>query len=44
MFIDAKGLRIFVYQGIIDMRSGFQKLLYLVRDGMKGNINQGHLY
>jgi len=44
MFIDTKGLRIFVYQGVVDMRSGFEKLLYFVRDGMRGNINQGHLY
>jgi transposase len=44
MFIDTKGLRIFVYQEVIDMRSGFDRLLHFVRDRMKNNINQGHLY
>jgi transposase len=44
MFIDTKGLRIFVYQEAIDMRSGFDRLLHFVRDRMKNNINQGHLY
>ena len=44
MFIDAKGLRVFIYQEAIDMRSGFDRLLHFVRDRMKNNINQGHLY
>jgi transposase len=44
MFIATKGLRIFVYESVIDMRCGFEKLLHFVRDGMKNNINQGHLY
>lgn len=44
MFIESKGLRIFIYQELIDMRSGFEKLLHIVRDRMKGSINQGHLF
>jgi transposase len=44
MFIESKGLRVFLYQETIDMRSGFEKLLFYVRDKMKGQINQGHLY
>jgi transposase len=44
MFIDSKGLRVFLYQENIDMRSGFEKLTHYVRDVMKNNINQGHLY
>lgn len=28
----------------IDMRSGFDRLLYLVRARMKGQINQCHVY
>lgn len=44
MFIETKGLRVFVYQEVIDMRSGFEKLHYYVRDKMRNNINQGHLY
>lgn len=44
MFIETKGLRIFIYQEPIDMRCGFERLCYLVRERMKNNINQGHLY
>ncbi len=44
MFIETKGLRVFVYQEAIDMRSGFEKLHHYVRDKMRNNINQGHLY
>lgn len=44
MFIETKGLRIFVYQEVIDMRCGFEKLTHFIRDRMKGTINQGHLY
>ena len=44
MFIDTKGLRIFIYQESIDMRSGFDRLSHFVVDRMKNNINQGHLY
>lgn len=44
MFIDTKNLRIFIYQEPIDMRCGFEKLCYFVRERMQNNINQGHLY
>ena len=44
MFIETKGLRIFIYQKGIDMRCGFEKLLHFVRYRMKNNLNQGHLY
>jgi transposase len=44
MFIETKGLRVFVYQEVIDMRSGFEKLHHFIRDKMRNNINQGHLY
>ncbi len=44
MLLETKGLRVFLYQDSIDMRSGFEKLSYFVRDKMKNNINQGHLY
>ena len=44
MFIDTKGLWIFVYQETIDMRSGFDRLSHFVVDRMKNSINQGHLY
>ena len=44
MFIETKGLRVFIYQESIDMRLGYERLLHLVRDQMKNDINQGHLY
>ena len=44
MFIDTKGLRVFIYQELIDMRCGFERLLYFVREKMRGEVNQGHLY
>ena len=44
MFIETKGLRVFIYQELIDMRCGFEKLLYFIREKMRGEINQGHLY
>ncbi len=44
MFIDLKGLRVFIFQECIDMRSGFEKLLFFVKHKMKSEINQGHLY
>lgn len=44
MLIDTKNLRIFIYQESIDMRCGFEKLLYFARDKMKSQVNQGHLY
>ena len=44
MFIDTKNLRVYIYTEIIDMRCGFERLLYFVRIQMKNDINQGHLY
>lgn len=44
MLIETKGLRIFIYQEIIDMRCGFEKLSHFVRDKMCSSLNQGHLY
>jgi len=44
MFVDTKGLRVFIYQEQVDMRCGFEKLLSFVREKMKNEINQGHLY
>ncbi len=43
MFIETKGLRVFIYQEVIDMRSGFENLHHFIRDKMRNNINQGHL-
>lgn len=44
MLFETKGLRIFVYSEAIDMRSGFDRLLYYARDKMKALIDQGHVY
>ncbi len=44
MIIDTKNLRIFIYQEVIDMRCGFEKLLHFTRDKIKNDVNQGHLY
>ena len=44
MFIETKGLRIFIYQEAIDMHCGFEKLLHFVRNRIKNNLNHGHLY
>jgi len=44
MLFETKGLRVFVYAEAIDMRSGFDRLLYYARDKMKAHIDQGHLY
>jgi len=44
VLFETKGLRVFLYQEAIDMRAGFERLLHYVRDRMKNNISQGHLY
>jgi len=44
MLFETKGLRVFVYLEAIDMRSGFDRLLYYARDKMKALIDQGHVY
>jgi transposase len=37
-------LRVFVYQGEIDMRSGFERLSYFIREEIKADILEGHMY
>lgn len=44
MLIETRNLRVFLYQEIIDMRAGFERLLYFVREKMGGKIDHGHLY
>lgn len=44
MLFDQKGLRVFVYSEVVDMRCGFEKLSYYVREKLKSRIDQGHLY
>lgn len=44
MFLEQKGLRVFVYREAIDMRCGFERLHSLCVHQMKAEMNQGHLY
>lgn len=44
MIFETKNLRVFIYQDLIDMRCGFEKLLYFSTHLMKQDINQGHVY
>lgn len=44
MLFETRGLRVFVYHEAIDMRAGFERLHYYVREGLKGRIDQGHVY
>ena len=44
MLFDVKGLRVFVYSAAVDMRCGFERLAYFVREEMKARIDQGHVY
>jgi transposase len=44
MLFETKGLRVFVYSSAIDMRAGFERLSYFVREHLRGHIDQGHVY
>ena len=44
MFLDRKGLRIFVYREKIDMRCGFERLHSLCVHQMNALMDQGHVY
>ena len=44
MLFETKGLRVFVFSAAIDMRCGFERLAYYVREEMKSRIDQGHVY
>ena len=44
MLFETKGLRVFIYREAIDMRAGFERLHYYVREGLKSHIDQGHVY
>lgn len=43
MFI-ARGTKVFVYGEPVDMRCGFERLSYFVKEKMGRQINQGHLF
>jgi transposase len=44
MFLDRKGLRVFVYRDEIDMRCGFEKLHSFCVHQMSAIMDQGHVY
>lgn len=44
MFVDRKGLRVFVYRDEIDMRCGFERLHSLCVHQMNAIMDQGHIY
>ena len=44
MFLDRKGLRVFVYRDEVDMRCGFEKLHSYCVHQMHAIMDQGHVY
>ncbi len=44
MILETKGLRIFIYQEAIDMRCGFDRLSFFIREKMRSSIAHGHVY
>ena len=44
MLFDSRGLRVFIFNFEIDMRCGFERLSFYVRESMKSRIDQGHVY
>ena len=44
MFLDRKGLRVFVYRDRVDMRCGFERLHSLCVHQMNALMDQGHVY
>lgn len=44
MFLDRKGLRVFIYRDPIDMRCGFEKLHSYCVHQMSAIMDQGHVY
>lgn len=44
MFLNHRGLRVFLYHHPLDMRSGFERLSHLIREEMKKDLLEGHLY
>jgi len=44
MFLERKGLRVFIYREKIDMRCGFERLHSLCVHQMNALMDQGHVY
>lgn len=44
IFSKSQRLRVFVYDKPIDMRCGYERLLFLVREEMKRDVLDGHMF
>lgn len=44
MFIDERNLKIYIYGEEIDMRGGFERLMYFIREKFHHDLDQGYLY
>ena len=44
MIFNHRGIRVFVYGVPIDMRCGFERLSYFVREELGGDLLAGHVY
>ena len=44
MIFDSRGLRVFVYREVIDMRCGFERLHSFCVHQMNAKMDQGHVY
>lgn len=38
------GLKVFVFQEAIDMRCGFERLSYFIKEKMQSDVNQGNIF
>jgi transposase len=44
MIFNHRKMRVFIYHEAIDMRCGFERLSYNVREILKSNLLEGHVY
>jgi transposase len=44
MILNHRGIRVFVYNESIDMRSGFERLSFYVREQLGEDLLEGHVY
>lgn len=44
MLIPTRRLKVFLYSSPVDMRAGFERLSFFVREGLSQDVTQGHLY
>lgn len=44
MILNHRGIRVFIYGNPIDMRCGFERLSYFVREHLRSDLLAGHIY